>query len=290
MSYATLVTEWTDLLERRPTFREPLAPYGAILETWARWDGAIASLAWSAEQCRVPWGRGEPVLAEAPPAIPREALEELVAPVLEFLATVGDEHEGLQRFAEAWDRGGVAPSALFPGKGRLGSAALQTEIGLSQECLGFLAYVSLRPVLEVYFAECRQHVSGSAWDLGMCPLCGAPPGFGDIGEDGKRQLACHVCGGSWGFSRLACPSCGSRDPKEVVRLQAEDAEEGYIVAACKGCHGYLKELDRRARFNAASALVEDWGSPHLDLVARGKEYWRAVPTLVQLQGPPGADS
>ena len=285
MSYATLRNEWGDLLARRPDFREPLAPYGPILDAWAGWPGtSVPPLGWDAEACEDRWRRGVPLLAEASPAIPREALEDLLAPVLESLAAVGEEPAALQRFAEAWDRGEVAASALFPGKGRLASLALQTETGLSQESLGFLASAGLRPLLEDYFAGCRPHVAGGSWDLGVCPLCGAPPGFGDIAEDGKRQLVCHVCGTRWPFSRLACPYCGSRDAREAIRLQAEDRDEGYVIAACEGCRGYLKELDRRLRFNAGSALVEDWGSPHLDLVARRKEYWRAVPTLIQLPG------
>ena len=48
----------------------------------------------------------------------------------------------------------------------------------------------------------------------------------------------------------------------------------------------MKELDRRLRWNAGAALVEDWGSPHLDLIARRQEYWRPIPTLIQLALPP----
>jgi formate dehydrogenase maturation protein FdhE len=68
---------------------------------------------------------------------------------------------------------------------------------------------------------------------------------------------------------------------QQIRLVPETLEEeGYAVTACKGCGGYLKELDRRVRWNGASALVEDWGSPHLDLAARRAGYWRPVPVLV----------
>jgi formate dehydrogenase formation protein len=274
MTGATLVAEWADLLRRRSAFGESLQPYGAILEGWGRWDADIVPLDWDAERCRAVWARGEPILAAAPPDIPREALEELLASTLEALAAVGDEAEGLRRFAEGWDDGSIAPEALLPTRGRLGSVTLQQDTGLSQESLGFLVYASLRPVLERYLAGCRAHLSGG------------PPAFGDIGEDGKRQLVCHACGASWPFSRLTCPYCGSRDPRDAVRLQAEESEEGYIVAACHGCRGYLKELDRRSRWNAGSALVEDWGSPHLDLVAQRSEYWRATPTLLDVGRKP----
>jgi formate dehydrogenase maturation protein FdhE len=68
-----------------------------------------------------------------------------------------------------------------------------------------------------------------------------------------------------------------------VRFQGEDKEEGYLISACRACHAYLKEIDRRVRWNAASALVEDWGSPHLDVFAHRSGYGRAVPTLIELE-------
>jgi formate dehydrogenase maturation protein FdhE len=68
-----------------------------------------------------------------------------------------------------------------------------------------------------------------------------------------------------------------------VRFQGEDREEGYLISACRACHVYLKELDRRVRWNAGSALVEDWGSPHLDVFAHRSGYRREVPTLIELE-------
>jgi formate dehydrogenase maturation protein FdhE len=86
-----------------------------------------------------------------------------------------------------------------------------------------------------------------------------------------------------------CPLCGNRTAADLVRLLAEGTDEGYIIGACRACRGYVKELDRRARWNAGSALVEDWGSPHLDLIAHRQEYWRPIPTLIQL-APPDAEA
>jgi formate dehydrogenase maturation protein FdhE len=71
----------------------------------------------------------------------------------------------------------------------------------------------------------------------------------------------------------------------MVRLVAEDAEEGYFVEACLACRGYLKGVDRRERWNAASPLVEDWASPHLDYYAAREGYWRGTPSLAQLLPP-----
>ena len=219
------------------------------------------------------------MLAEAPPSISPDSLEVLLDPALEVLA--GFE-EDPREFAEAWDHGEIGPSGLFPERGRIGSIQVQERSQLSQNALAFLAVAALRPTLAEYFAECRDHVADSEWDLGICPCCGAPPGFADLLEDGRRQLACHVCGTSWTFARLVCPFCGSRTAAEFVRLMAEDAEEGYAVGACRSCRGYVKELDRRVRWNAGCGLVEDWGSPHLDLIAHRQEFWRPIPTLIQL--------
>jgi FdhE protein len=286
VSYATLLEEWTALLERRPSFREPLAPYGELLEAWAGWPQVGApTLRWDLDQCRDRWQRGVPLLAEAPPSIDPEDIEDLVARVMEVLLATREEQDAVQRFAEAWDLGRVRPGDLLPRKGRIGAASVQEDVGLSHEVLGLLAQGSLRPILEAYLGECRPHLAESPWDLGICPFCGGPPGFGDILEDGRRRLACHLCGGGWIFSRLRCPCCGSRNAQDLVCFQAEDVEEGYLISACKACNGYLKELDRRLRWNAGSALVEDWGSPHLDLIAQREGYWRAVPLLIPLEAP-----
>jgi Protein involved in formate dehydrogenase formation len=282
----TLLSEWEDLLQRRPALRETLEPLSGVLSAWEAWvPDPIAPLAWTKEACHACWARGEPLLAGAPPVIQPDSLEDLLGPGLDVLAGL---EENVHVFAEGWDRGEIEPAGLFPQRGRIGSLEVQERGQLSQEALAFLAVAGLRPALAAYFAECRQYITASEWDLGVCPCCGAPPGFADLLEDGRRQLACHLCAASWTFARLVCPLCGNRTSKDFVRLLAEGADEGYAMAACRACRGYVKELDRRLRWNAGSALVEDWGSPHLDFIAHRQDYWRPIPTLVQLI-PPAPD-
>jgi FdhE protein len=289
VDYAKLVEEWDALLTRRPSFREPLAPYGDILTAWMQWSPeCVRPLSWGADECLGCWQRGVPLLAEAPLSVPPNLLEDLLAPAMALLDAVGTESDALSRFAEAWDRREVGLEDLLPAPGRIGSPPIQQRLGLSTDFLAFLGAASLRPVLEAYLAGCRPHLGAHSWDLGICPFCGAPPGFADLLEDGKRRLACHLCGAGWLFSRLRCAYCGTRNSSDLIAMQAEDAEEGYGMTACHGCRGYLKELDRRVRWNAGPALVEDWGSPHLDLIAHRRGYWRAIPSLVQLQKPDGA--
>ncbi|HUF90935.1 MAG TPA: formate dehydrogenase accessory protein FdhE [Candidatus Limnocylindria bacterium] len=282
-----LRAEWSDLLRRRPAFAEPLAVYGAVLEVWNDWAVAgVAVLDWSADACRARWQRGAPLLADpAVFSVDASEVEGLVGSVMETLAPVVPGHaEGLQRFAEAWDAGVFDVAALLPRPGRIGDGTAERVSGLPAALVAFLAYACLRPVLERYFEGCRRHLDDDAWSLGVCPFCGGPAGFSDIVENGARRLACHLCGGRWPFARLQCVFCGTDRTGDLIRLAPEQdpREEGYAVAGCKRCRGYLKELDRRVRWNAAGPLVEDWGSPHLDLIAAREGYWRAVPSLVQL--------
>ena len=282
----TLLSEWENLLQRRPALRETLEPFSDVFSAWAAWaPGEIAPLRWTKEACHACWSKGQPLLAEAPPVISADSLENVLGSGVDVLAAL---EEDVREFAEAWDRGEIGPAGLFPQRGRIGSIEVQERGQLSQEALTFLAVAGLRPAFAAYFAECRQHLEAGEWDLGICPCCGAPPGFADLVEDGRRQLACHLCATSWTFARLVCPLCGNRTTRDFVRLLAEDADEGYAIGACRACRGYVKELDRRLRWNAGSALVEDWGSPHLDLIAHRQDYWRPIPTLIQL-APPAPD-
>lgn len=279
-----LLEEWRNLLQRRSSFRETLAPCEPVLRAWAGWPDAVpAPLPWSPQDAEAAWSKGEPLLAEATLAVPNQDLEPVLGPALDAIVAAGGDVDAVQRFARLWDAGEMTLRDLLPAPGRLGAGWLPERTRLPVACLGFLAVAALRPLLTRLFAECRSHFEPSAWGRAVCPFCGAPPGFTDLPEDGQRRLACHACGGAWIFSRTRCPLCGSLDLSQQVRLVPEGLEEeGYAITACKSCGGYLKELDRRVRWNAGSALLEDWGSPHLDLAARRAGYWRPVPVFVTL--------
>jgi FdhE protein len=285
MSAIDLREAWADLLRRRPSLADTLAAYDPIVDAWQQDAGHVRALAWSAAQCAGLWERGVPLLAEAPIALDADEIEAWLGPAMEAVAAIRPgEAPALQRFAEAWDGGHVRPEALLPAKGRVGTVS--EEIGLDAGVVAFLAAATLRPALERAFSACRDYRLDGVWELGTCPFCGGPPGFGDLVEDGRRRLACAVCGGAWIFARVRCPFCGQQETGDLVRLEAgAAAEQGYIISACRRCHGYLKELDRRVRWNGGPPVVEDWGSPHLDLIATRAGYWRPVPTLIQLASP-----
>src|SRR5213076_1275999 len=160
LSYAKLLEEWNDLLTRRPTFREPLAPYRLVLEAWAEWPAEpVTPLSWTASECAERWRRGVPLLSDVLVPILSENVEPLVAAALEFLAAVGEPEDVLRRFARAWDQGEVGPAAFFPSRGRVGLASLLTDFGLRAESTSFLAYGAFRPALDRYFAGCRIHLT-----------------------------------------------------------------------------------------------------------------------------------
>jgi FdhE protein len=286
VDFSSLRAEWDDLLARRRAFREPLAFFTLILDGWARWvPESLRPLSWGPDECRDRWERGLPLIAEAPPSLTHEALEGLLGPTMEQLAESRPEAaESLQRFAVAWDQHEIGPSALFPGGDEKTAAHLQDRAGLGIHLIGFLAHVALRPAFQAYFEGVRSLPDG-IWKRGVCPWCGGSPAYSDLIEDGRRRLSCHLCGDAWIAPRLKCPFCDNWEARDMVRLVAEEAEEGYFIEGCRVCRGYLKGVDRRQRWNAASPLLEDWGSPHLDLIAHRQGYWRATPSLIHLFPP-----
>jgi FdhE protein len=272
--------EWRDLLGRRPALAPSLAPYGRLLDAWADIEPGVAP-AWSAAECRDRWRRGIPLLAATAIDLEAARVEPLLDVALGLLASMAVvAREALQGFAEAWDAGRIRAMSLLPRPGRVGS--VEGAHGLTAEAVGFVACASLRPHLQGLLDGSRAHLEDGAWELGACPFCGGPPGFAEIREDGRRLLVCHLCGGQWTFPRLRCPFCGTDRTADLGRLDFGGAEEGYFLSTCTACRAYVKELDRRVRWNGGPALVEDWGSPHFDLAARRAGHWRPVPPLLCL--------
>lgn len=241
---------------------------------------------WLAAECRACWQRGLPLVAETPPPLAAADVEELLGGTMEQLAALDPARApALQRLASAWDAGAVTPASLLPARGGIGDGAAETASGLDADAVVLLACATLRPALETWLAPARPHLEGVEWGRGVCPFCGAPPGFIEVLEGGHRRLACHFCGGGWGFAKLRCPLCGVEGTEPLYRLQAEGADAGYLVSGCRRCRGYLKELDRRERWNGGPPLLEDWATPHLDVVARRQGYRKAIPSLLDLLAP-----
>ena len=194
-------------------------------------------------------------------------------------------------FVDALAAGRLDPLALFEAAVAGDPDRLEDLAGAAGDDRGVLKVVA--PILAMPMLHaCRRAwtpLVPAAWAESYCPICGDWPTLAETrGLDGQRRLRCGRCGGDWRTERLRCPFCQARQSRDMVRLVAEGAEEGYFVEACLACRGYLKGLDRRERWNGASPLVEDWASPHLDYYAAREGYWRATPSLAQLL-PPGEE-
>ncbi|HLC41392.1 MAG TPA: formate dehydrogenase accessory protein FdhE [Methylomirabilota bacterium] len=264
--------------------RDSLSIYEGLLEAWVRWpESRLMPLRWSSAECRARWERSQPLIVDAPLEIPLSEIEDQLVSVLELVAGLGEaEAQAVERLALALTTDPVSVSTLLRGLRNPDRGAMPSALPCPTDLLAFVTYGSLRPLLEEYFLEARPHFGSEFWDQGHCPFCGAFPAFIEFGDDGKRRLVCHLCSGVWTLGRLRCPYCDNRDPKSLVRLAAEGGEEGYLIEACDLCKGYLKGVDRRLRWDLGSPIIEDWGSPHLDLIAQRKGYWRATPCLIQL--------
>ena len=277
--------DWADLLERRRALASSLVPYGPVIEAWAQWEPPGEPPAWEVRACEEAWRRGTPLLVASPLTIATSDVEDMLAVAMEAVtATRPEDAAGLRRLADEWDAARLDPSAFFPTRGAVAEAAAR-QLGLRTAVAGFLAYAGLRPALAWGLVGSHALLAEGVWTLGVCPFCGAPPAFGDIAEDGRLALTCHLCGGTWIFSRARCPLCGADAPHDLSRLEPGGADEAYFISGCVRCKGYVKQVDRRQRWNARAPLVEDWGSPHLDLAARRAGYWRPMPTLLEVAMP-----
>jgi hypothetical protein len=282
MPVVDLRDDWADLLDRRRTLASSLVPYGPIVEAWAQWEPPDDAPSWDASVCEASWRAGVPLLAASPLALEAPDVEDMLAVAMEAVTAARPEDAaGMRRLADEWDAGQLDPSAFFPTRGAIADAVSQ-RLAIRSAVAGFLAYAGLRPALAWGFTNARPLLLEHVWTPGVCPFCGAPPAFGDIIEDGRLSLTCHLCAGAWIFSRVRCPLCGADGPHDLTRLEPGGPDEAYSISGCSRCKGSVKQVDRRQRWNARAPLVEDWGSPHLDMAARRAGYWRPIPTLLEV--------
>jgi FdhE protein len=153
------------------------------------------------------------------------------------------------------------------------------RFGLPAPLVTMLAVAALRPALEIYL-EAVRGVPDGVWRPASCPWCGSPVAWVDLVDDGRR-LACHTCAGAW-LGPPGCPFCETWQSGHLVRLVAQGAGEAYFVEGCRTCRSYLKGVDRRQRRRAHAALVEDWSTPHLDVIAERQGFHRPTAAITHL--------
>lgn len=222
---------------------------------------------------------GVPLLQSSKAGVDLEPAERMIASLIEKLASsslpggLAEESKALDaelchernalRHALAWLICDVAFPCSYPGLLRY---------------LGWIALSQyLRPLVKA-FGNWREE---DRWLRGYCPTCGSLPAMAQLaGADPARRrlLACGRCSTRWGYQRMDCPFCETKDHHRLAVLAIE-GEAGLRIDYCESCHGYLKTY---AGEGNESLLLADWTSIHLDLVARDRGLNRLAASLYEL--------
>ena len=173
---------------------------------------------------------------------------------MERLAADGPEAaDAFRRFAHAWDEGQVDPTTLLPAPGpRSGRPRCTSASDSARTWARSSPVAALRPALESYFEGVRDLPDG-VWTRGWLPVV----------RRGARRTAISsrtVAGGSPAISAAAPGSrrgSAARSARAGTRATSCGSwprmlDEGYFIEACRACHGYLKGVDRRQRWNAGA--------------------------------------
>jgi formate dehydrogenase accessory protein FdhE len=252
-TYADRRRRAAELAERYDFAREPLALYGALVESQER----------VLERARA----DRPSIDELAAYVVRASLPEVVGAVM----TAGTEtlreavllrfHEGdLERMVTSWLRG-------------------ETQNGTDV----FLARAATSPVLEALPEIAR--ALPIAGEERFCPQCGGSPQvsvFVDSGEalvTGQRRLVCARCASEWVYPRMTCVACGETDSHKLVVLADPDQLPHLRIDACERCKRYIVSVDARLEGHAV-AIVDEIVAIPLDIVAAERGFTKVTPNLM----------
>lgn len=115
-----------------------------------------------------------------------------------------------------------------------------------------------------------------AWTSGQCPVCGSAASLGRMSEStqvkgSKRTLWCSLCHAEWGYERIRCVRCGTRNP-DGLRYSYVEGDPAHRVHLCDECHGYTRFVFVDDLGKPLSMVVEDVVAATLDAVALGEGY------------------
>ena len=118
-----------------------------------------------------------------------------------------------------------------------------------------------------------------------CPRCGGAPQLAILEASapdagGSRLLLCATCLTTWPFPRVACPSCGEQDERQLGYFHTP-AFDHVRLDACQRCRRYLKAIDL-GRLGLADPLVDEIAAAPLDAWAREHDYHKIELNLVGL--------
>jgi len=124
----------------------------------------------------------------------------------------------------------------------------------------------LAPYLQKASEQIMPCLALDRWVQSYCPVCGGQPNFALLeSKRGARQLVCSRCNSQWGYSRVGCPFCKSKEKQTYY-----SSDDGvYRLYVCPDCNRYLKTLDRRELQRDVYPDVERLVTVGMDLAAQG---------------------
>lgn len=222
--------------------------------------------------CAERLGRGSPLLAAEEVRVDWGRFDRLLADLLKVL----EEWTGQRAFegGQTLDLSGEDHAALL-GRAIQGQGAVERrggELGAAPDMFALAVRYALAPFMEVYAGALKDRFAPESCLKGRCPVCGAEPFMAELdGDDGRRRLACGLCGTQWRFPRLKCPFCENEDQKKLGFLEV-DGLDGYRVDVCEACRRYVKTLDRRTINDPLSLELAEALTPELDEAALERGY------------------
>lgn len=174
------------------------------------------------------------------------------------------------------------------------STAKDLDVGVLHFLATFICSNLLKAMVEISFGKSDIKKewpwdTNNVWQQGYCPVCGSFPIIAWLDKaviderntyllegGGRKHLHCGVCGANWRFLRLACPSCGIANSKQIEILTCEDNTHGESLDWCNKCNAYLPTVDLRERLNIPNLDAQAIGMLHLELIAKEKNLCGAA--------------
>jgi len=167
--------------------------------------------------------------------------------------------------------------SLAPARPRVGNLISTPSQGL----LRFLGWTVLEMYLRLVLQAFTKWRDEDLWFRAHCPTCGSPPTVAQlvtVNEGRARYLCCGCCRTRWLYHRRGCAFCGEEDDRRLGSMSFE-RESGIRIDYCSNCGGYLKTCSGEG---ATRAMLSDWSSLHLDILASDHGLKRSAASLYEI--------
>ncbi len=222
-------------------------------------------------------------------------VERLTGALLGFCEdfAAGGAGDPARRVRAVLERGDIEPGTLLRASLARQQAAIRMRaehLGVSPDLVWLVAELAVGPIANHLqhqalgpSAPMQLRAALGAWRHGHCPACGSWPAFAEVWGE-RRHLRCSFCGADWAPARTACVYCARADDSYLVAAAdtVADPARARRVEFCRGCGGWLKQVEV---LNATPFLllpVLDLETCDLDAAAAGRGYvrppMRSVPT------------